>query len=96
MEGFVGKDISEVYVQYGPPMNRFEMPDGRHAFQWHIQEEFFMPSTTTINTYGGMATAQTYGGGIYSNSCYYTLYAKPNSAKSFTVVGFEQPRIDCE
>lgn len=96
MEGLVGKDVSEVVVKYGPPINAFDMPNGQRAFQWRIEEDVFIPPTTTVSTYGGVATAYSYGGGVYSNTCFYTLYAKPNSAKSYTIVGFEPPRLDCE
>ena len=96
MDGLVGKDISEVVVQYGPPINQIEMPDGRTAFQWKMNSSYAMPTTTNIYGYGNYATATTYGGGIVSQSCYYTLYAAKNANNSYTVTGFEPPKMSCE
>lgn len=96
MGDLVGKDVSEVVVKYGPPVNSFKMPDGRVAFQWRQDSAYLMPTSTTYTGYGNYGTALNSGGAIVSNACYYTLYAVPNSAKSFTVTGFEKPRLDCE
>lgn len=100
MEGFVGKDISEVQLQYGPPINVMDLPDGRKAFQWRFDSTTYMPVTTNYTAYGSgnmvSGTAYSYGGGAFTTPCFYTLFAKPNAKKSFTVVGFQQPRLDCE
>lgn len=92
MEGFVGKDITDVQLQYGPPINVMDMPDGRKAFQWRFDSNVMMPMTTT---YTG-TTAFTTGGSIISTACFYTLFAKPNTMNSYTVVGFQPPKLDCE
>lgn len=100
MEGLVGKDITEVQLQYGPPINVMDMPDGRKAFQWRVDTDMMMPTTTTYTgvTNGGVYTgnAITTGGGFFSTACFYTLFAEPNRNKSFTVVGFQRPKWDCE
>ena len=100
MEGFVGKDISEVQLQYGPPVNVMDMADGSKAFQWRINSVMAMPSTTTYPGYtsGNLTTGTAYtsGGGLISSTCFYTLFAKANANKSYTVVGFQKPRLDCE
>lgn len=100
MEGFVGKDVTEVQLQYGPPIAVLDMPDGRKAFQWRMDSTFVMPSTTT---YSGVASgnwmtgsAYTTGGGVFSTPCFYTLFAQPNAKKSYTVVGLQKPKLDCE
>ncbi len=100
MEGFVGKDLREVQLEYGPPINAFEMPDGRTAFQWRFDSTTMMPMTTS---YSGVAsgnwvtgTATTYGGGVFSTPCFYTLFGTPNSNDSYTIVGFQRPKLDCE
>lgn len=98
MDSFVGQDISAVMTQYGPPTASFDMPDGRHAFQWRMTDEVVMPMTTTYNGYGygnsmsGYAT--TTGGYMGTQVCHYTLYTKKNG-KSWTVIGYEPPRIGC-
>lgn len=88
MEGFVGKDVTEVQLQYGPPVAVLDMPDGRKAFQWRFDSTTMMPMTTTYSgvTSGNWTTATAYtsGGGIFSTPCFYTLFAKPNANKSYT------------
>ena len=34
MSGYVGKDIHEVFMTEGQPVNVFDMPDGRRAYQY--------------------------------------------------------------
>lgn len=100
MEGFVGKDITEVQLQYGPPINAIDMPDGRKAFQWRFDSTTMMPMTTNYTAYGSgnivSGTAYSYGGGVFTTPCFYTLFARPNSNKSYTVVGFQKPSLECE
>lgn len=100
METFVGKDITEVQLQYGPPINSIAMPDGRKAFQWRFDSTAMMPMTTNYTAYGSgsmvSGTAYSYGGGMYTTTCFYTFFAKPNSNKSYTVVGFQPPSLECE
>lgn len=100
MENLVGKDVTEVQLQYGPPVNVLDMPDGRKAFQWRIDSTVMMPMTTSYTgvTSGNITTgnAFTSGGGVFTTACFYTLFARPNQNNSFTVVGFQPPRLDCE
>lgn len=100
MGGFVGKDLTEVQLQYGPPINVLDMPDGRKAFQWRFDSSMMMPTTTNYNAVASgnwvTGSATTYGGGILTTPCFYTLFAKPNQNKSYTVVGFQPPSIACE
>lgn len=100
MGGFVGKDITQVVAQYGPPANVFDAPDGKRAFQWQRSRAIIMPTTTTVTGYGygNMATIHgtTSGGYMGNQSCYYTLYAQPTPKGGWTVVGFEPPNMMCE
>ena len=96
MQGYVGKDITEVVLDYGPPTNGMELPDGRIAFQWNRSASYTTPATTNIYNYGNYATATTYGGGTTNYECLYTMFAKPNPQKSHTVVGFKAPTLMCE
>lgn len=107
MKDFVGKDISTVIAQRGPPSASFDMPDGRKAFQWTIDSSYVMPTYTTVTgsgygtAYGNTlvtnstATAMTSGGGMLSQRCFYTLYGQKNQSNSYTVVGFEPPIPAC-
>ena len=102
MNGFVGKDVSQAVAQYGPPINAYDLPDGRRAFQWRIDKAMVMPTTTTFNGYGtnyGYGTAvsgsaMTTGGYMGNKACFYTLYTK-GSGNRWTVVGYEPPRPGC-
>ncbi len=100
MGEMVGKDVTQIMAQYGPPANQFKMPDGREAFQWRIDNDyaFVTPTTTTAYQTGNMVHATTTGGNLIAGSeqCYYTLYAEKNAARSYTVTGFEKPRFMCE
>lgn len=96
MKGYVGRDITDVVLDYGPPSNVVELPDGRTAFQWSRTTSYTAPTTTNIYGYGNYASATTYGGGTSYSECLYTLFAKPNPQNSFTVVGFKEPDFWCE
>jgi hypothetical protein len=99
MKGFVGHDVTDVIVKYGPPANAFDLPDGRRAFQWRQDSTYFSPGTTTYNgtTYGNHTTGTAVTTGAYAgvSTCYYTLYAQPGPNNRWTVVGFEQPTFEC-
>ena len=96
MEGYVGRDITDVVLDYGAPANVLQLPDGRTAFQWSRTATYSTPTTTNIYDYGNYATATTYGGTTSSYDCLYTLFAQRNSQNSYTVVGFKEPTLMCE
>ena len=50
MQGYVGKPIQSAMVDYGPPVNAFDMGDGRRAFQWVMNQTYIMP--TNVRNYG--------------------------------------------
>lgn len=100
MEGYVGQDLTSVIGRYGPPMNVYDLPDGRRAFQWEINSTVLVPTTTNMSVVQSgwltTGTAVTSGGGAFSNRCIYTLYAQPQGTNHWTIVGFERPRLGCE
>lgn len=100
MENLVGKDVTEVQLQYGPPVNVLDLPDGRKAFQWRFDSTFVMPTTTSYTGVqnGNLISGNAYtsGGGVFSTPCFYTLFARPNKSQSYTVVGFQPPSLECE
>lgn len=109
MEGYVGQDITEVMIDYGPPSAVLDLPDGRVAFQWEQDYSYTSPTTTNVvgSSYGYgsgygygygnySATATTYGGDTTTWSCLYTFFAKPNPQGSHTVIGFKKPDLFCE
>jgi len=104
MGEMVGKDISQVVAQYGPPANVYDAPNGQKAFQWRMENSYVMPTTTTFNGYGSnygygsyvSGSATTTGGYLGTDICFYTLYAKASGKNRWTITGFEPPRAACE
>jgi hypothetical protein len=66
LASWVGSDISEVIVTWGPPTTTYRMPDGRIAYTWE--------------RYGG-AVAMPVGNAVYAvgRSCTTTLIAGANN-----------------
>lgn len=101
MRGYVGKSITEPILDYGPPTNVLDLPDGRRAFQWSRTNSGILPMTTyntsTIYAPGGLTrvTGSSTSYVPYSNTCSYTLFAKPQGS-DWIIVGFRQPSLDCE
>ncbi len=63
MGKYVGQDIREVALSYGPPSNAFDYGDGRRVFQWTSKTTFTTPSQSTST---GSATVV--GNTIWMNS----------------------------
>lgn len=100
MEGYVGRDITDAILDYGPPAYAMDMPDGTKAFQWKMTSSGVTPAYTTLNTnyYGNSAftTATTSGGIPYTSTCVYTLFGTKNANSSYTITGFKKPNLMCE
>ncbi|WP_235604779.1 hypothetical protein [Sulfitobacter sp. EhC04] len=96
MSGYVGKDVTDAVLDYGPPANVVKLPDGRTAFQWSRTSSYTAPTTTNFTGFGNYVTATTYGGGTSYSECLYTLFGKPNPQGSYTITGFRQPTLMCE
>jgi len=117
MQGYVGKDVRAVMLDYGPPANAFDMGDGRRAFQWVINSSYTTPTyattTGTVNTVGSVNSLGNYssvnanswvnsntvitGGQTISSRCVYSLFGRWNESRNgWELVGFQQPRLDCE
>ena len=47
MQSYMGKPLQVVMLDYGPPANAFDMPDGSRAFQWVITSTYTTPMTVT-------------------------------------------------
>lgn len=105
MESYVGKDIREAALDYGPPSNAIDMGDNERAFQWVMNSSFTTPVTTTttgsVTSYGPGSWINTNttvtGGETVNSSCIYTLMARWNErSESWIVTGFRKPRFTCE
>jgi hypothetical protein len=105
MQRYVGKDVREIVIDYGPPANAFDMGDGRRAFQWVMRNSQTMPvvatTTGTVSAYGNMAWVNSNttisGGQTINSQCVYTLFARWNEgANGWTVTEFRRPNLMCE
>lgn len=100
LKSYVGKDVTEVAMDYGPPSGAMDLPDGRRAFMWNRTQTMSMPATTNYNaTQSGnwiTGSSTTYGGGVSSWDCTYTLIGQKNPQGSYTVVDFRKPSLSCE
>ena len=105
LNSYVGKDVRQAVVKYGPPANALDMGDGRRAFQWVMNSSYTTPvnatTTGTVNSSGPTAwyTSNTLitGGQTFSYRCVYTLYAKWEEARQGWIgVGYETPNIMCQ
>ena len=54
MGKYVGQDIREVAITYGPPSNAFDLGDGRRVFQWITTTKLTTPAT--VQTTGTVTT----------------------------------------
>lgn len=105
MQSYVGKDVRDVMLDYGPPANAMDMGDGRRAFQWVMNQSYTMPSyaTTsgTVNQVGSSAWVNSNttitGGQTINSSCVYTMFANwDDGISGWRVVDFKKPKISCE
>lgn len=105
MNSYVGKDIREAALDYGPPSNAIDMGDNERAFQWVMNSSFTTPITATttgsVNTYGPNSwinsNTTVTGGQTINSSCVYTLMARWNEhSESWIVTGYREPRFMCE
>ena len=66
MSSYHGKSVQEVMLDYGAPVNAFDMPDGRRVFQWVKGVSYTTPTNITTNSVGtgsgqGNASINNYG-----------------------------------
>ncbi len=103
MKQYIGKDVREIIIDSGPPINAFDMGDGRRAFQFRWGGgTYVMPQTTTVtgsataigNTSWYSGSAITSGGGaVTSEGCILTYFARWNSErKAWIVTEYRVPK----
>ena len=93
MKQYIGEDVREIIIDNGPPINAFDIGDGRRAFQFRWGGGAYeIPQTTTIagssiatgNSIWYSGTAITSGGGVVaSEGCiltYFTLWSEQKNA----------------
>ena len=105
MQGYVGKDVRVVMLDYGAPANAFDMGDGRRAFQWVIGSSYTTPvsakTTGNVNAIGSTAWVNSNttitGGQTINSKCLYTMFGRWNeSTQGWLVTDFKKPNLMCE
>ena len=92
MEQYVGRDIRDVMVDSGEPVNVFDMGDGRRAFQfyWGGGTIAVPQKTTTTGSVVGNTVyldSTTYPGGVVHNpGCLITYFARHDEANNAWIV----------
>ncbi len=95
MKSYVGHNVADVALDFGPPANAFDMPDGRRAFQWRLRLHEVKPSYVNehrqVLRYGEMAWVGSptpiYGGQPLAGKCVWTLFATWQEAVHGWMVG---------
>ena len=85
-DGAVGRAIDEVMAANGPPSGQWDLPDGRHAYQWQASSVTARVGATRNGEVQGAASQTT---------CFYTLYTRPDAKGVAKVVGYDAPRPGC-
>lgn len=74
-DAYVGKNVDEFMLRFGPPQNEHKLNNGNVVYQWILGgESYGMPATTSTtgyaNSYGGYSGySTTYGGGSLKIFC---------------------------
>lgn len=103
MKGYMGKDVREVILVNGPPINELDMGDGIRAFQFKWGGgTMVVPQTSRttgkVNTYGSTAvvnaTTTTTGGHVIRNEgCTISYLAKwSDERQGWIVVDYRYPK----
>ncbi|MGO4713497.1 hypothetical protein [Bradyrhizobium sp. 2TAF24] len=99
MKGYVGQPIEAAIADYGPPINSFDLGDGRRAFQWRQVHNDVVPGRSRVDIrdtrYGERRVETHTPGYVESRECFYTLYATPRDGRWF-VTDFRKPTLMCE
>jgi hypothetical protein len=101
MQGYIGQPLQEVMLDYGPPINAFDMPDGSRAFQWSVSSTYVTPTTVTSTAIPAgnmwMTNTQITGGQAITSACVYTMLARWNEEqRAWIFTDFRQPNVMCQ
>jgi hypothetical protein len=101
MQRYVGQDIRNVELAYGPPANQIDLGNGARAFQWSKVSVDTTPVTAVSSTdkdKKGRKTTQTQfiGGDTTVTQCLYTFITAWNPrTNGWIVTGIRQPTLEC-
>lgn len=105
MQGYVGKSLQEAMLDYGPPTNAFDMPDGSRAFQWVRHSTYVTPTqvahtgvvTPGFGSVNWSSRTAISGGQPINSTCAYTMLARWDEGENTWVFyDFRPPRLACE
>lgn len=107
MERYVGRSVSAVMLDYGPPDDVFALADGRRAYQWEVKKEGVRPVSGPIvgvgigvgsgwrhGIWGGQMTTLNTTYVPYTKTCRYTLISDKRGSEWF-VSEFRRPTPGC-
>ena len=101
MQSYVGHPVQDVLLDYGPPANAFDMPDGRRVFQWvqttSVTSPAYARTTGYVYNPGWVDTkTQIYGGQTNTYECIYSLYAQwHDNSSAWIISGLKKPDFLC-
>ena len=101
MRGYIGQDIRNVELAYGPAANQVDLGNGTRAFQWSKVSVDTTPATavtTTDKDKNGRKTTSTQftPSSTTVTNCLYTFITTWNQqTKGWIVTGIREPSLDC-
>jgi hypothetical protein len=87
--GAIGRTVDDVMAANGPPSQDWDLPDGRHAYQWQ---------SSALSARVGPARkgkGEVSSGGVSRTTCFYTVYSRKDAKGVAKVVGFDEPSPGC-
>ena len=100
MKSYIGQDIRNVELAYGPPSNQIDLGNGSRAYQWTKIDTSTTPltATTVTSKEKGRKVSETEftGGEQTVTRCVYTFLTTWNpQANGWIVTGLREPSLDC-
>ena len=104
LRSYVGGDLQAIAARYGPPTTHTLLPNGTDRFQWVVAYHHTPANSVPLSTFVPLKTASlqarsaaAQAGAIFGGMCVYTVFARHDAAAgTWTVTGFQAPRIDCD
>lgn len=103
LKSYVGRPVSALVERYGQPADQWKLPTGETAFRWVVSASGKPAATQPPDTFLPVDTAPlrqretAYSAGVLlGGMCIYTVRARWNpDASDWRIVGYNQPRLDC-
>ena len=101
MREYVGQDVRQVELTYGPPSNAVDLGNNTRAFQWFRMKTSTTPgsayTTTSKDKRGNKVSTTQYTAPTTSvDRCLYTFIAAWNpQANGWIVTGIREPSLNC-